>query len=73
MTLGELKQQIDWYYKEFGDRLDDIEVCIPNNKVGIGGTSVTYVQSAHKGFDWDSGRFIIYPKVPMVEQQTSTQ
>jgi hypothetical protein len=47
---------------------EEIEVCIPNNKHGWGGTQVTYVKSAHKGIDWDKGKFMIYPSVEMIEK-----
>lgn len=67
MTLKELKQRVDTYY-EMNERYHDLEVCIPNNKGGLGGTSVTKVKYANKGIDWDSGKFILSPEVPMIER-----
>jgi hypothetical protein len=67
MTLEELKQKIDHYY-EMSDRYHDLEVCIPNNKNGYGGTSVTMIKNAHRGVDWDSGKFFIIPETPMIEK-----
>ena len=64
MTLGELKERISHY----GDRYDDLEVCIPNNKGGMGGMSVTSVKQAARGIDWDSGKFIIWPETEMKER-----
>ena len=67
MTLKELKQIVDRYY-ERSERNHDLEICIPNNKGGIRGTSVTKVKGANKGIDWDNnGKFFIFPENPMVE------
>jgi hypothetical protein len=65
MTLKELKERVDWAI-ENGD--DDLKVCIPNNKVGMGGTSVTFVKQAARGIDWDSGKFILWPETEMIER-----
>ena len=67
MTLKELKQRVDTYYK-MNERYHDLEVCIPNNKGGLGGTSVTKVKYANRGIDWDNGKFILSPEVPMIEK-----
>lgn len=67
MKLKELKDAIDRVYAS-NNNPDNIEVCIPNNKSGFGGTSVTSVRDAHKGIDWDKGKFIIYPSVSMTEK-----
>lgn len=69
MTLKELKEAIDRVYSTHHnhDRIDDIIVCIPNNKNGMGGTQVTNIICAHKGIDWDSGKFMIYPENKMIE------
>lgn len=68
MILKELKEKIDRYY-EMNEMYHDLEVCIPNHKRGMGGTSVTKVKYANKGIDWDSGKFIITPEVEMVERK----
>jgi hypothetical protein len=67
MKLKELKDRIDAVPK--GEFYDELEVCIPNNKVGIGGTSVTSVIQAAQGFDWDDGRFILWPETKLIEFQ----
>lgn len=72
MKLKELKEAIDRCYAS-NNNPDDIEVCIPNTKSCFGGTSVTYVVSAHKGFDWDKGKFIIYPEYKMNETTEKTR
>lgn len=45
----------------------ELNVCIPNNKGGMGGTSATNVVFAGGGIDWDAGKFFIYPQVKMIE------
>ena len=66
MTLKELKERI----AHLGERYDDLEVCIPNNKGGMmGGTPVTSVKGANKGIDWDGGKFIIWPETKLIESQ----
>lgn len=71
MTLKELKQKVDVYYN-MDERYHELEVCIPNHKGGMGGTSVTKVKYANKGIDWDSGKFIITPEIQMVERKIET-
>ena len=66
MTLRELKERVDWAVE---NSRRDLEVCIPNGKVGMGGTSVTSVRQAAQGIDWDGGRFIIYPETKLIEFQ----
>ena len=67
MKLSELKARIDYIAETFAG-WEDIEVGIPNNKGGMGGTSVTKVRGARHGIDWDRGVFVIYPSVDMVEK-----
>ena len=66
MTIRELKERVDWAVE---NSKRDLEVCIPNGKVGMGGTSVTSVRQAAQGIDWDGGRFIIYPETKLIEFQ----
>lgn len=66
LTLLELKSRIDQYLEMKPDR--EMTVCIPNNKGGMGGTSVTYVTYAGGGIDWDAGKFFICPAVKMIER-----
>lgn len=63
MTVKELKERLS----HLDGRYDDLEVCIPNNKGGMGGLSVTKVKGANRGIDWDSGKFFIWPETQMVE------
>lgn len=66
MKLKELKERVDWAIE---NSRKDLDVCIPNNKVGIGGTSVTSVIQAAQGIDWDSGKFIIWPEEKMIQMK----
>jgi len=64
MTLGELKKRVDAALKQRDS--EGFIVCIPNNKGVMGGQSVTSVKSVQSGFDWDRGKFIIYPECEMI-------
>jgi hypothetical protein len=66
MTLKELKERVDWAVE---NNRTDLDVCIPNGKVGLGGTAVTSVKQAAQGIDWDGGRFIIWPETKLIESQ----
>jgi hypothetical protein len=66
MTIKQLKERVDWAVENSGK---DLDVCIPNNKVGIAGTSVTSVIQASQGIDWDGGKFIIWPETKLIESQ----
>lgn len=66
MTLKELKEKVDHYYN-MGESYHTLQVCIPNNEPGMGGTSVTNVDDAIKGIDWDSRKFMLFPESPMTE------
>jgi len=62
MTLRELKEEIDLYVKALPD-YNDPTVCIPiSDGTVIGGHPVIEVRSVCPGFDWDSGKFFIYPE-----------
>lgn len=66
LTIITLKELVDRHIEMKPGR--ELTVCIPNNKGGMGGTSVTYVTSAHGGIDWDAGKFFLYPEVQMIER-----
>jgi hypothetical protein len=66
MTIKQLKERVDWAVENSGK---DLDVCIPNGKVGMGGTSVTSVRQAAQGIDWDGGKFIIWPETKLIESQ----
>jgi len=67
MTLKELKDRIASVPE--GEFYDELKVCIPNNKGGVGGTSTTNVKQAAQGFDWDNEKFIIWPETKLIESQ----
>ena len=61
MKLDEFKQLIDRNL-ELNPSQKNANVCIEVQGSGIGGTNVVNVKMAQLGFDWDHGKFIIYPK-----------
>ena len=67
MKLKELKDRIAAVPE--GEFYDELEVCIPNGKVGMGGTSVTSVKQAAQGIDWDNKKFILWPETKLIEFQ----
>ena len=69
MTLLELKKLIDTHLKDRPHHENDI-VCIPNNKPNaVGGLPTTNLQAVGSGFDWDSGKFMLYPEKNMIEMK----
>ncbi len=66
MTLKELKDKIDFHYN-FSERNHDLEVGIPNNKGGQGGDPMTHIKGVGVGFDWNRGKFFIFPDNKMKE------
>lgn len=69
LTLSALKERVDSLMEN--NRNADCYVCIPNNKGGMGGTSVTDVTYAGCGIDWDRGKFMLYPVNKMIEMPPS--
>ena len=65
MTIRELKERVDWAVENGGS---DLQVYVPNNKGGMGGTSVTGVKQAAQGIDWDVRKFILWPEKEMIER-----
>ena len=44
----------------------DVKVCIPIQTVNAcGGTPCIDIKSAHKGFDWDDTKFMLYPETDL--------
>lgn len=59
MQVAELKSILEC-------KADDIKVVIRVERPGsIGGTPCVEVESLHAGFDWDSGKLLIYPAKPL--------
>ena len=71
MTLLELKELVCAIEQQAIRQrlnLEDVQVVIATHKVGlIGGTSNTNVKSANLGFDWDTGKLLIYPEQTLRE------
>jgi ribosomal protein S13 len=64
MNVKELKSALE-------SANDEREVVIPVTRLEtIGPTPAIAVASAHNGFDWDHGKFIIYPESKLREIDT---
>jgi len=66
LTLGKLAEIVNAQL-ENNQRASDRRVCIPNNKGGMGGKSVTNVTHAGGGIDWDANKFFMWPENKMIE------
>lgn len=62
MKLSELHRLANLYHHEghYEDPEVVIKIKLPYSTVG--GQPTVKVKSMHMGFDWDSGKFIIYPE-----------
>lgn len=71
MTLSELKELVEQTEQQAVRQrlnLEDVQVVIASHKVGlIGGTPNTNIKSINLGFDWDTGKLIIYPEQTLRE------
>lgn len=73
MKASELRNQLDTYLGNVLKFREDLEVCVVVKSAGsIGGTPVVNVKSISPGFDWDSGKMMIYLEedVMRVNQKT---
>lgn len=59
MKLSELKQIVDANIEHSLNKYDADVVVVTNDR-SIGGTSCTKVRGIGLGFDWDSGKFMIF-------------
>lgn len=66
LTLGKLAEIVNAQLEGNPNAANSL-VCIPNNKGGMGGTSVTNVSGAGHGIDWDAHKFFIWPENKMIE------
>jgi hypothetical protein len=48
---------------------DDDEIVIQLHQSGIGGTSCTKILNASRGIDWDNGKVLLRPEIPVVTQE----
>lgn len=62
MKFSELKRIVDLHFRDghYEDPEVVIQIKLPYNTVG--GTPVVKVKNIYMGFDWDHGKFIIYPE-----------
>jgi rubrerythrin len=72
MKLSELKQVIELYKSHTPEWKDEELVVVVKTSGSVGGTPSVKVKSLHSGFDWDSGKLMIYTEEPVmkVNQQT---
>lgn len=66
MKLKELKRIIDFTLKN--ENAEDLEVVVLESKHSIGARASVNVEYASSGFDWESGLFIITPKIKMIKK-----
>ena len=72
MKLSELKRIIDLTVESLMP-YDDPEVMVNITTSGsVGGTPCVKVKNAFKGFDWDSGKFIIMSDEPVMKVNQKT-
>ena len=57
MKVSELKHMLDFAQEE-----DELVIAVNLPYVTVGGQPVITVESASSGFDWDRGKFILFPK-----------
>ena len=63
MKLKELKQIIDRYYQDTNvSRLDELDVVIIVKTGQIGPSGCSRLKSCSIGFDWNSGKFLLFPE-----------
>jgi hypothetical protein len=67
MTVKELKHIIDSQLKAM-PRFEDWEVVISTEEPSVGSSSSVPARSAGFGFDWDNGKFFVYPKEDLVKK-----
>lgn len=70
MKLKELEKIIEATNK-YGKDSGELEVVVKTCNASMGQTSAVKVSRALAGFDWDAGRFIIYPKESLVLEGTT--
>lgn len=57
MKVSELKRILDFAQEE-----DELVIAVKLPYITVGGQLVITVESADSGFDWDKGKFILFPK-----------
>ena len=57
MKVSELKRVLDFAQEE-----DELVIAVNLPYVTVGGQPVITVESASSGFDWNRGKFILFPK-----------
>lgn len=65
MKIKELKHKIDFLYEQYKDypeRIDNLEVVITTKGHSIGSRPYAKVKQVYRGFDWEHSQFRIEPE-----------
>lgn len=73
MKLTELRDICERYLSTAQNYRKDLDVCVVIKTSGsIGGTPVVAVKNCQVGFDWNSGKFMIYTEEPVMKVDQMT-
>lgn len=67
MTVKDLKHIIDSQLKAF-PQYEDWQVVIRTSEPSVGACSFMPARSVGFGFDWDTGKFFVYPEEKLVKK-----
>ena len=70
MNLSELARLIELHQTNKYAPDAEVRIVVKKPFDTIGGTPSVPVESAHMGFDWDHGKFLIYPEESVMEYDT---
>lgn len=75
MTLLELKNKIDSILAMHGDteRVQNLQVVIITSENSMGGRACSTLQYAHRGIDWESGRFNLTAEHDLFKANSKTR
>lgn len=71
-TLKDLQENVNDVVSHLqGEKPEDIQVVISLKEPSIGTSAASPLSMAYKGFDWDSGRYILYAKDELIREHVS--
>jgi len=62
--------ELDRAHARLKDDDDDLEVVITTRDASIGAIATAPVRSVNVGFDWEAGKFLIWPDYDLVRRRT---
>jgi len=68
MKLRDFKRRIDAYVDSLQEHQDP-NVVVAISGSGIGGTPCVNIRSISMGFDWDSGKIIVYTEGKLLKRE----